>query len=387
MKVDVIMPQMGESIAEGTIVSWRKNIGDKVEREEIILEISTDKVDSEIPSPAEGILTEILVPEGETVPVGTVIARIETSVEVVDEQPISQAPGVQEEEKVESVSEKTVQKLEQGERPKKFLSPLVKKIARENGLSIDELMSIPGSGINGRVTKHDILNYLEQKQHQQASTLIAEEVCPSEPVKTIASTKATVQKSDLVEIIPMDHIRKKIAEHMVMSKNTAPHVTSVAEADLTRIVNYREKNKKAFEEKEGVKLTYTAFFIEAAAKALKEFPLINSSVDGDKIIQKKYVNIGFAVGMEKGLIVPVIKNADQLNLIGIARAIADLANRARTKKLNPDDVQDGTFPITNIGTFGNLFGTPVINQPQVAILGTGAIKKRPVIIDDAIAIL
>ncbi len=390
MKVDVIMPQMGESIAEGTIVNWRKKVGDHIDKEEILLEISTDKVDSEIPSPVAGVLAEILVEEGQTVPVGSVIARIETNEKAVAEKP-QQAPAEPEKQELEKeepvASTELYEKPARQGRPKKFLSPLVKKIAREYGLSHEEVESIQGTGANGRVTKNDILKYLQEKSAAPAAPPPAKTPATAPPPPPSPAAAKHISSSDLVEIIPMDHIRKKIAEHMVFSKNTAPHVTSVAEVDLTRIVNYREKHKKSFEEREGVKLTYTAFFVEVAAKALKEYPLINSSVDGDNIIQKKYINIGIAVGMEKGLIVPVIKNADQMNLVGIARAITDLATRARTKQLKPDDVQDGTFSITNIGTFGNLFGTPVINQPQVAILGTGAIKKRPVVVgDDAIAI-
>jgi 2-oxoglutarate dehydrogenase dihydrolipoamide succinyltransferase (E2 component) len=399
MKVDMVMPQMGESIAEGTIVKWRKNIGDSVEKDEMILDISTDKVDSEIPSPASGILAEVLAEEGKTVNVGVVIARIETdsSVKVdaasgsktaeikVSVPAVAPAPSVEAKSNAAAASEAPLKT--EGERPIKFLSPLVKKIAKEQDIPLEEIISIDGSGARGRITKNDILSFIVKREHAPAEykpTAAVTREAPIQPPVTIPASSGL--RDDLVEIIPMDHVRKRIAEHMVLSKQTAPHVTSVAEADLTRLVAYREKVKDIFEQREGVKLTYTSFFVSAAARALKEFPLINSSVEGDNIIQKKYINIGFAVGMEKGLIVPVIKNADQLNLIGLARALADLSNRARTKQLKPDDVQGGTFSITNIGTFGNLFGTPIINQPQVAILGTGAIKKRPVVIDDAIAI-
>ncbi|NIA29461.1 MAG: dihydrolipoyllysine-residue succinyltransferase [Actinobacteria bacterium] len=388
MKVDMVMPQMGESIAEGTIVKWLKVVGDPVQRDEIILEISTDKVDSEIPSSESGVLAEILVQEGETVDVGTVIARISTDGEGVAagaEQAVEQA----EEKAVEPVAKTSPANLVEAkeERPLKFLSPLVKKIARENNIPLEKVQEIAGTGANGRVTKKDILNFIESEK-TAAPSVAPQATPPVQTAKAVAptSTSAVVGSDNRVDIIPMDVMRKKIAAHMVLSKSTSAHVTSVAEVDMTRIINYRNKVKKEFEAREGVKLTFTAFFIDAAVHALKEFPLINSSIDGDNILQKEYINIGFAVGMEKGLIVPVIKNADQLNLLGIARGITDLANRARTKKLKPDDVQGGTFSMTNIGTFGNLFGTPIINQPQVAILGTGAIKKRPVVINDAIAI-
>lgn len=388
MIVDMVMPQMGESIVEGTIVKWLKAVGDTVEKDEILLEISTDKVDSEIPSSASGKLAEILVNEGDTVAVGTVIARIATGGEAVKAAeaaaPAAEAPAAvaaTEPAAVEAQAAEAAEAPAQAERPKKFLSPLVKKIASENNISLDEVLAIPGSGANGRITKKDILDYLESRTAAPAAPKAepAPRPAPVEPIKPIAP-------GELVETVPMDHMRKKIAEHMVFSKQTAPHVTSVAEADLTRIVNFREKVKKEFEQREGVKLTYTAFFIEVVSRALKEFPLMNSSVDGENILYKKQINIGVAVGMDRGLIVPVVKNADQLSLVGIARTVTDLAERARNKKLNPDEVQGGTFSITNIGTFGNIFGTPIINQPQVAILGTGAIKKRPVVVDDMIAI-
>ena len=382
MKANITMPQMGESIAEGTIVKWLKAVGDPVQRDEIILEISTDKVDSEIPSSESGVLAEILVQEGETVDVGTVIARISTDGEGVseaEEKPAEQAVAPAPETPAVTAAGR------EKARPKGFLSPLVKKIARENNIPFEELENIPGTGAHGRVNKKDILSYIESRKAPVAQPAVKEIAAPT-PAGPPVITPSAVSVDERVEIIPMDVMRKKIAEHMVLSKSTSAHVTSVAEVDMTRIANYREQVKKAFEAREGAKLTFTAFFVDAAVRAIREFPLINSSIDGDNILQKKYINIGFAVGMDKGLIVPVIKNADQLNLTGIARAITDLAYRARNKKLKPDDVQGGTFSMTNIGTFGNLFGTPIINQPQVAILGTGAIKKRPVVVNDAIAI-
>ena len=382
MIIDMVMPQMGESIVEGTIVKWLKNIGDQVQKDEIILEISTDKVDSEIPSSASGVLSETLAAEGETVEIGTIIARISTSGEGVVEKAVPAETAPQEFAK-EDTPKVVIETPDQG-RPKKFLSPLVKKIAKDNNIPIENVLQIEGSGANSRITKSDILGYIDKQNTITPSIPTAPPQTTISKPQPIATT--TFQSSDLVDVIPMDHVRKKIAEHMVFSKNTAPHVTSVAEADLTKIVNYREKVKKTFEQREGVKLTFTAFFVEAVSRALKEFPLMNSSLDGDNILQKKYINIGIAVGLEKGLIVPVIKNVDQLSLVGIARSVTDIASRARTKQLKPEDVQGGTFSITNIGTFGNIIGTPIINQPQVAILGTGAIKKRPVVVDDMIAI-
>ncbi|MBD3385882.1 dihydrolipoyllysine-residue succinyltransferase [candidate division KSB1 bacterium] len=371
MKVDMVMPQMGESIVEGTIVKWLKHKGDAVEKEEIILEISTDKVDSEIPSPASGILDEILAEEGETVQVGGVIARIESNKKPGKAAKTEEPQPRQKEEEYEQVSAEE-------DRGKVFLSPVVKKIARENDISLNEVKTINGSGAHGRITKSDILEYISSKGKEK----------PSGQTEKAASTFAeqTEIKTESVTVIPMDHVRKRIAEHMVMSKKTAPHVTTVAEADLTKIVTYREKAKKSFEEQHGVKLTFTSFFVQAIASALKQFPLLNSSVDGDRILQKKDIHIGIAVGLEDKLIVPVIRHADDLSLIGIAKALADLTLRTRDKKLNPEDVQGGTFSLTNIGTYGNLFGTPIINQPQVGILGTGAIKERPVVVDGMIAI-
>jgi 2-oxoglutarate dehydrogenase E2 component (dihydrolipoamide succinyltransferase) len=360
MKVDMVMPQMGESVVEGTIVKWLKHKGDAVEKEEIILEISTDKVDSEIPSPASGILDEIVAEEGETVQVGGIIARIESS-----ENP-GKAPKTEEPQSRQKNKER--EQVSAGEeRGKVFLSPVVKKIARENDISLNEVKTIAGSGAHNRITKNDILEYLSSKGKKKPSD-------------------QTENKDEIVTVVPMDHVRKRIAEHMIMSKKTAPHVTTVAEADLTKIVSYREKTKKNFEEQHGVKLTFTAFFVQAIASALKQFPLLNSSVDGDRILLKKDIHIGIAVGLEDKLIVPVIRHADDLSLIGIAKVLADLTSRARDKTLNPEDVQGGTFSLTNIGTYGNLFGTPIINQPQVGILGTGAIKERPVVVDGMIAI-
>jgi 2-oxoglutarate dehydrogenase E2 component (dihydrolipoamide succinyltransferase) len=381
--IDMIMPQMGESIVEGTIVRWRKRVGEAVQKDEMILEISTDKVDSEIPSPAGGVLQEILAEEGKTVAIGTVIARLSGEAGVSQEQP---APKSQSEEAPRAVA--AAQAAEQ-ERGKKFLSPLVKKIAQDHHITQDEVERIAGTGLNGRVSKNDILAYIEQRSLAPALSSVQSTAKPVTAAPPIVSPPlpATPIGDGQVEIVAMDHVRKKIAEHMVFSKHTAPHVTSVAEVDVTRLVKYRDKVKAEFEKREGAPLTFTAFFVQAAAQALRDFPLINASLEGDNILMKKNIHVGIAVGLDKGLIVPVIRNADRLSLVGIAQVVYDLANRARQKQLQADEVKGGTFTITNIGTFGNLFGTPIINQPQVAIMGTGAIKKRPVVIeDDAIAV-
>ncbi len=385
MKVDMVMPQMGESLAEGTIVKWLKSVGDKVARDEIILEISTDKVDSEIPAPEPGTLVEILADEGETIKVGNVIARIDkeggSSARIESDSTDTAKETAKEPQDKETESPRD----DRTER-KAFLSPVVKRIAQEHKLSLSVVENLQGSGSNGRITKQDILDYLEQEQPEEDQKPEKETKVTLEKEKQSQGPSATTGDEDDIQVVEMDHMRKRIAEHMVLSKRTAAHVTSVAECDVSRIVAFRERYKNRFSEQEGVKLTYTAFFVVAVAKTLKEFPLMNSSVQEDKILQKKKINIGIAVGMEKGLIVPVIKGADQLNLIGAQKRLSELAANARNKKLLPEDVQGGTFSITNIGTFGNLWGTPIINQPQVAILGTGAIKKRPIVVDDMIAI-
>ncbi len=371
--IDMIMPQMGESIVEGAIVRWRKKTGETVKRDEMILEISTDKVDSEIPSPATGVLVEIIASEGQTVAVGAVLARIR-------EQDAAPRPFSNPVNALSDFPPIASPSQPKGERH--FLSPLVKKIMREHGLTEADLLGLQGTGHHGRISKKDLLAFLEgsPKTEEQADVMEPPGETP-QPLSIISSQEAND------EIIAMDHVRRKIAEHMVYSKRTAAHVTSVAETDVTGIVAYRDRVAESFEKKEGVPLTYTAFFVQAAAQALREFPLLHASVNGDQIILKKAIHIGIAVGLEQGLIVPVIRHADQQNLLGLARTIDDLVRRSRNKKLAPQEVQDGTFTITNIGTFGNLFGTPIIHQPQVAILGAGAIKKRVVALqDDSIAI-
>ncbi|MFA5833313.1 MAG: 2-oxoglutarate dehydrogenase, E2 component, dihydrolipoamide succinyltransferase [Bacteroidota bacterium] len=388
--VDVIMPQMGESIAEGTISKWHKKVGDKIGKDETLLEISTDKVDSEIPAPAAGIVAELLFPEQTTVGVNTVIAKISTGVGTVvsASAPVSKpAPTVESKPVVNTHPVVSVQQHNAQEQisSDRFYSPLVMNIARTEGISLSELETIPGTGSNGRVSKNDILAYVQQKKSGHASAPIQRVVAPV-ATPSFKPAQPITYPVGRVELIKMDTMRKAIAEHMVRSKHTSAHVGSLSEADLTTVVKFREKNKAAFEKREGFNLTYTPFFLEAVVKAIKDFPMLNSSVDGDTIIIRKDVNLGVAVALENGLIVPVIKNAEQKNLAGIARSLNDLATRARNKKLLPDEVTGGTFTVTNPGGYGNLYGFPIINQPQVAILGVGAIKKRPVVIDDAIAI-
>ena len=384
MKVDVVMPQLGESVAEGTVVKWMKKPGDSIAMDELILEITTDKVDSEIPAPAAGTLVEILTQEGETVAVGTPIARIETeagaAAEAVSSRPSSRDTSVHD------GSDRPGTKVIEYRRPgaviakksttgKRFYSPLVRSIARTEGISATELESVAGSGDRGRVTKKDILAFLDTRRSGTA-------------LSPALAAPALARPAGPVEEIPMDRMRKAIAEHMIRSVQTSAHVTSISEADVSAIVRFREKFKDPFRRQEGIPLTYTPFFAKAVVKALKEFPLLNSSIDGDRILMKRAIHLGIAVSLEdgKGLIVPVIRDADEKNFLGLAKTIIDLSKRARTKKLIPDEVQGGTFTITNPGIFGGLIGTPIINQPQVAILGTGAIVKRPVVINDAIAI-
>ena len=404
-QIDMVMPQMGESIAEGTIIKWLKKEGEKVQRDETILEISTDKVDSEIPSPASGIIAKILVEEGKTVNVGTPIAQIETDVSAAGngkakapeaeppaakkapaepvkqpEHPIEAAPSEEEEAVPAEATTEPAELPQDGgaaRQGKRFYSPLVRSIAKQENIPMAELEQVPGSGAAGRVTKNDILAYLKQRVAPAPS-----QEAPRPPI----SIPAVSYDQDRVEIVKMDNMRRRIAEHMVLSKQTSPHVYSVSTCDMTRIVQYRERVRESFEKREGTKLTFTPFFIDATVRAIRDFPMINSVLDGDKIVIKKYINIGVAVALDNGLIVPVIKNADTYNMVGLARATNDIALRARNKQLKPDEVQGGTFSITNMGAFGNLFGIPIINQPQVAILGIGAIKKTPVVIGEGIAI-
>lgn len=394
MKVDMIMPQMGESIAEATISKWRKAVGERVEKDEIILEISTDKVDSEIPAPAAGVLTEILFKEGDVVPVKTKIAAIDGAASGTASAASSSAKAAP----VEAAPAKSAAPQENGKNghaessgDSKFYSPLVKGLAEKQGVPLSELDSIKGSGQGGRVTKEDFLKYVENRSAAPSAPAAVAATTPAPSSAKPSSAPSTPAigdwGSDGTKLVPMDNMRQAIADHMVRSKQTSPHVYSVQEVDVTAVANWRAAQKGAFEKNEGFGLSFTPFFLEATIKALEKFPFVNASVDGKKIILKKHVNLGVAVALgNSGLIVPVIKRAEEKNFVGIARSLNDLALRARNKKLVPDDVAGGTFTVTNPGVFGTIIGTPIINQPQVAILCLGAIKKRPVVIDDMIAI-
>jgi 2-oxoglutarate dehydrogenase E2 component (dihydrolipoamide succinyltransferase) len=395
-KVDLIMPKMGESIIEATILKWLKKPGDPVAADETVLEIATDKVDSEVPSPVAGTMGDILFQENAVVPVGQTIAVILTAGTTADTssngngQSAPAAPVAPVEEKVAapapvaaaqpaSASSAALRSTSDGNR---FYSPLVRTIAQKENISAQELDAIPGSGQQGRVTKFDILDYLENRGNAPApaapATKPAETVTQAAP----APTPAAKSVSGNVEIIEMDRMRRLIADHMVMSKHTSPHVTSFVEVDVTNMVNWRNKVKKAFGEKYGENITFTPMFVEAVAKAILDYPMINISVDGNNLIRKKDINIGMAAALPSGnLIVPVIKQADLFNLAGLTKKVNDLASRARENKLKPDEIQDGTFTLTNVGTFGNVMGTPIINQPQVAILATGAIRKKPAVVE------
>ena len=386
-QVELIMPKMGESVAEATIIKWLKKEGDKIAADETVLEIATDKVDSEIPSTAEGTLIKRLFNEGDVVQVGKAIAIISTDANAVVEAAEVKAPLAEQtktvQQEVASAIVNEVASLEKNSSSGKFFSPLVRNIAKQEGIAMAELNSISGTGANGRVTKNDILAYIPNKGKQMAAEQpkVVQEVASNNGAAQVQS-KPAISLNPGDEIIEMDRMRKLIADHMVMSKHTSPHVTSFVEADVTNIVKWREKVKGNFEKREGEKLTFTPIFIEALVKAIKDFPMINISLDGTKIIKRKNINIGMAAALPSGnLIVPVIKNADTLNLVGITKQVNDLANRARAGKLSPDDIQGGTYTLTNVGSFGNVMGTPIINQPQVAIMAVGAIKKKPAVIE------
>ncbi|MBZ5669729.1 MAG: 2-oxo acid dehydrogenase subunit E2 [Acidobacteriia bacterium] len=389
MPTNVIMPQMGESVAEGTITKWYKKLGERVDRDEALFEISTDKVDAEIPSPAAGVLTLILVKENETVAVNTVVAVIDgegaAAVVPAPEEAVVPKPGAAPPAvpptpspaaglSAASAVARPAAFPESAETGELRTSPLVRRIAREHHVDLGQ---VKGSGLGGRVSKKDILDFIERRSAGGAGA-----AAPEAPQVTAAPVIFTGP----TQVVPMTPMRRQIAEHMVTSKRTSAHVYTVVEAEMTRVVATRERCKEEFERHHGIKLTFTPFFIRACVEAIRELPIINSSVDGTNIIYKRDVNIGIAVALENGLIVPVIKRADEKNFLGIARAVQDLADRARAKRLSVEDVQGGTFTITNPGGFGGLFGLPIIPQPQVAILGVGAIEKRPVVRDDAIAI-
>lgn len=399
--VEILLPKMGESVAEATIVTWIKKEGDSVKADEPIIEIATDKVDSEVPAPEDGILIKHLCQEGDVIEVGQPIAIIRIGGEAA--APASSAPSSAEakptpvavsshsngsEKAPEPVLAGSDEPISKSGPSGRFYSPLVRNIAEKEGIAMHELERIEGSGLEGRVTKKDILNYIPNRQ-----TGAAPQTAAVEQPKQVASTPSAAPQKQAVkgptiligpddEVIEMDRMRKIISEHMVMSKQTSPHVTSYVEADVTNIVKWRNKWKDKFEQREGEKLTFTPIFMEAIAKAIKEMPMVNVSTDGSNIIKRKHINIGMATALPTGnLIVPVIHDADQLNLLGLAKKVNDLAKRARENKLKPEDIQGGTYTITNVGTFGNVMGTPIINQPQAAIMAIGAIRKKPAVIE------
>lgn len=385
-QIELLMPKMGESVAEATIIKWLKGEGDKIEVDEPVLEIATDKVDSEIPSVAEGTLIKQLFKEGDVVKVGTAIALIAT--QASGAAAVAPVKSVTAENTPHAPSAATVAvpaEIVKTSASGKFYSPLVRNIAREEGISMPELETIAGTGKDNRVTKNDIFAYISTKDKSKgAATQPANGKAEQAQVTATpaASVKPAISVGGGDEVIEMDRMRKLIADHMIMSKHTSPHVSSFVEADVTNIVLWREKMKKVIEKRENEKLTFTPIFIEAVARAIKDFPMINVSVDGTKIIVRKNINIGMAAALPSGnLIVPVIKNADRLNLLGLTKAVNDLANRARLNKLTPDEIQGGTYTLSNVGTFGNVMGTPIINQPQVAILAVGAIRKKPAVIE------
>ena len=406
-QIEILLPKMGESVAEATIIKWLKNEGDRVEADEPIVEIATDKVDSEVPAPEAGILLKRLVNEGDVVKVGQPIAQVGSAAgaSTPAAAPVAAAPVAAPAQATNGHAAHAAPTAvaagpEERVGPSgKFYSPLVRNIAQSEGISLQELETLAGSGQGGRVAKKDVLDYLPNRgAAASASPMAAPTAAPTAPVAAAPSAapetpsaKPALTTAPGDELIEMDRMRKLIADHMVMSKRTSPHVTSFVEADVTALWQWRERVKKAFEQREGEKLTFTPVFIMAIVQAIKEMPMVNVQVDGYTIIKKRDINIGMAAAMPNGnLIVPVIKNADQLNLVGMARKVNDLANRARLGKLLPDEISGGTYTVTNVGTFGNVLGTPVINQPQVAIMATGAIRKKPAVIEtpqgDVIAI-
>lgn len=401
--IDIPMPKMGESVVEGTIIKWHKKVGDNINKDEILFEISTDKVDTEVPSPVEGVLSEIIVEEQETVEVGTIVAKVASNVgesagaeKIIEPEPIP--VKIKKEEpapaSVPSNKENVSTDVEEygetenipTEKDTNFYSPLVLNIARKEKVTFEELESINGTGINGRVTKNDILNYIKNKPKEKST-----QSKPSEKASPVKAKKEEhfeyapvneMNKDGNTKLIPMDNIRQKIMQHMINSRDTSVHVSGIVEVDMTRIHSFIKKNKEAYQKNENIKLTFMPFIAHACINALKENPYINASIDGNNIVLKKFINLGFAVALEpNGLIVPNIKNADEKNIRGLAKAINELSDKARTKRLTPDDISNGTFTITNYGIFGTLFGTPIINQPEVAILGVGTVTKKPVVIE------
>lgn len=396
-EIEILLPKMGESVAEATIIKWLVEEGQEVEADDPIVEIATDKVDSEVPAPEDGVITGIRVGEGDVVQVGQVIASIQTeggapsaapaapaeeSKPVVVEAATNGAPALAPVSDAAPAPQGAA--ITKNGPSGRFYSPLVRSIARNEGIEMNELETISGTGKDGRVTKNDVLGYLDGRGTQPAVAPASngQAAATSAPAPSKPTPAPAVSVGGQDEIVEMDRMRKLIADHMVMSKATSPHVTSFVEADVTNLVNWRNAEKNEFQQKEGEKLTFTPLFVEAVVKAIKDYPGVNVSVDGTKIIYKKDINIGMATAMPNGnLIVPVIHNADQFNLVGLAKRVNDLANRARHNKLKPDEISGGTYTITNVGTFGNVMGTPIINQPQVGILALGAIRKKPAVIE------
>jgi pyruvate dehydrogenase E2 component (dihydrolipoamide acetyltransferase) len=390
---DVVMPQMGESIVEGTLTKWLKKPGDRIERDEPLFEISTDKVDTEIPSPAAGTLSEVLVQEGSTVAINTVVARIDdgggaASSAPAPRQEAAAAPPVEDVVAAAAAPPALVEAAPEAAEPVGPLSPLVRKMAREYNI---DLARVKGTGAGGRITKNDLEGYLAQQGAAPVAAAPPKPAAPRQPVAPAPSPAAPIAPvpsagAARTRIEPMSAMRAKIAEHMVHSKRTAAHVTTIHKVDMTKVAKVRERAKADVQARYGFGLTYLPFITAAATQALRQYPLLNASIDGNNIIYHNEINIGIAVALENGLIVPVIRNADEKNVLGLQRAIVDLATRARARQLKPEEVQGGTFSITNFGSFGSVMATPVINQPQVAILGVGTVEKTPVVIDDAIAI-
>ncbi|MCO6473386.1 MAG: 2-oxoglutarate dehydrogenase, E2 component, dihydrolipoamide succinyltransferase [Melioribacteraceae bacterium] len=398
--IDIPMPKMGESVMEGTIIKWYKKVGDNVESDETLFEISTDKVDTEVPSPVKGVLAEIITNENETVEVGEIVARIKSSTGISYGKIEDKKAEPQKETAVAAKEETTKKSSSTAEiyldKPvsDRFYSPVVLNIARKENIPFDELERIGGSGVKGRLTKKDLFNYLEARKSGSVTkprpTEYQSKPSQKETVKFEASETQTTSFGN-IDVVPMDNIRSKIMEHMVKSRDTSVHVTAMIEVDMTQIHNYIERNKDTFQNNEGIKLTYMPFISYAAINALKQFPFVNASIEGNNILVKKFINLGIAVAVEpNGLIVPNIKNADERNIRGLAKAINQIGQKARNKGLSPDDISGGTFTITNYGVFGSLFGTPIINQPEVAILGVGTVTKKPVVVEvngvDSIAI-
>ncbi|WP_067028731.1 dihydrolipoamide acetyltransferase family protein [Allomuricauda sp. CP2A] len=405
-KFELKLPQMGESVAEATLTSWLKEVGDTIELDEAVFEIATDKVDSEVPSEVDGVLLEKRFDVDDVIKVGEVVAIIQIEGDVdtasngtdsVDEmEDVEEEPVMTLESKMAQVKESVSAPAQDFSSSERFYSPLVKNIAKEEGVSMDELEAIVGTGLEGRVTKNDIMAFLEQRSNNGSEPAkpakapapeekASESEVPEPKIQKEAAEKpksAPVQVGKEDEVIPLTRMGKLIAHHMIESVSTSAHVQSFVEVDVTNVVNWRNKVKKAFEEREGEKLTFTPIFMEAVAMALKKYPMMNISLDGDKVIKKKHINLGMAAALPDGnLIVPVIKNADQLNLVGMAKTVNDLASRARNNQLKPEEVKDGTYTVTNVGSFGSVFGTPIINQPQVGILALGAIRKMPSVIE------